>query len=161
MIIAKNIAEGCIATKIGRFKLVANETALLACQLTTQQPSTVISHPILKPTCEQLWAYLEDHLQQFTIPLQPQGTPFQQTVWQTLQTIPYGKTATYKTIAQMIKHPKAVRAVGNANKHNPIMLLIPCHRVVPSNGGVGGYAHGQSLKLKLLQHEANYLQLNE
>lgn len=160
MIGANNIAEGCIATKIGQIKLVADETALLACQLTTQEPSAVITHPVLKPTCEQLWAYLEGHLQQFTIPLQPQGTPFQQTVWQALQTIPYGKTTTYKAIAQAIGQPKAVRAVGNANKHNPIMLLIPCHRVVPSDGSIGGYAHGQSLKLKLLQHEASYVQLS-
>ena len=82
-----------------------------------------------------------------------QGTPFQQKVWQALWSIPFGKRVSYAEIAQKIGSPQTVRAVGNANGQNPLPLLIPCHRVICSDGSIGGYSAGVKLKRKLLKHE--------
>ncbi len=87
-------------------------------------------------------------------PLDVAGTVFQKKVWQATAKIPYGETRTYAQIAKMIGHPKAVRAVGTALGKNPTCVLVPCHRVVPSSGGIGNYAHGKAMKQWLLDHEA-------
>jgi len=91
--------------------------------------------------------------QQKIIPLNPQGTSFQQSVWKALQEIPAGETRTYAWIADAIGKPKAVRAVGTAIGANPIAYVIPCHRVVRSGGGLGGYRWGLPIKQKMLQSE--------
>jgi methylated-DNA-[protein]-cysteine S-methyltransferase len=102
---------------------------------------------------EQLDAYWQGGLQAFDLPLAPVGTPFQQRVWAALRTIPYGQTASYRQIAEQIGQPTAVRAVGAANGRNPIWLVVPCHRVVGSDGALTGYAGGIELKRRLLDHE--------
>lgn len=89
-----------------------------------------------------------------SITVDVRGTPFQHAVWQALQAIPRGQTRSYRDIAQSIGHPRAVRAVANACAANPVGLLIPCHRVVRSSGGIGGYAWGSALKEHLLAHES-------
>lgn len=81
------------------------------------------------------------------------GTPFQKKVWRALWNIPFGKTRSYKDIAQTIKNPKAVRAVGGANGKNPVPIIIPCHRVISADGSLGGFSCGLPLKRKLLKHE--------
>jgi methylated-DNA-[protein]-cysteine S-methyltransferase len=86
----------------------------------------------------------------FSLPLKPKGTAFQQSVWEQLLYIPYGNTCTYKQIAQALGIPKASQAVGNAVGKNPISIIIPCHRVVGSNGALTGYAGGLEIKQKLL-----------
>ncbi len=87
-----------------------------------------------------------------------EGTAFQKKVWQATRKIPYGETRTYAQIAKAIGHPKAVRAVGTALGKNPVCIVVPCHRVVPSSGGIGNYAYGTAMKKWLLQHEkANLL----
>lgn len=101
----------------------------------------------------QLDAYTHHQLKQFDVKLNPQGTEFQRKVWEALLTIPYGQTRSYKEIAELIGHPKAYRAVGMACHTNPIGLIIPCHRVVGSQGQLTGYAGGLDLKAKLLEHE--------
>lgn len=83
----------------------------------------------------------------------PKGTPFQEKVWQELLKIPYGKTKTYKEIASAIGHPNAYRAVGQACKKNPLPIIIPCHRVIGSNGNLGGYSRGKKMKMRLLEME--------
>ena len=112
--------------------------------------------PMLNEAFLQLNAYLAGELRQFSLPLAPHGTAFMQTVWQTLLTIPYGTTASYKDIALMIAKPKAMRAVGLANRNNPIPILIPCHRVIGSNGSLVGYSSGLAIKEFLLQLEAKH-----
>lgn len=102
-----------------------------------------------------LRAYFAGKLQTFDLPLAPQGTPFQQEVWRYLQTIPYGRTTTYGTIAQALGKPNASRAVGAANGRNPIAIIIPCHRVVGSDGKLTGYAGGLEIKEALLGLERN------
>lgn len=101
----------------------------------------------------QLKKYLKGELKNFNIPLDTRGTSFEQKVWSALKKIPYGKTRSYKDIAESIGHPKAFRAVGNANGSNSIPLIIPCHRVIESSGGLGGFGHGLRVKKKLLDLE--------
>ena len=103
----------------------------------------------------QLTAYFAGELQTFDLPLAPKGTPFQQKVWAYLQTIPYGRTTTYGTIAEELGNPNGSRAVGVANGRNPIAIIIPCHRVVGSNGKLTGYAGGLHIKEALLSLERN------
>ncbi len=101
---------------------------------------------------DELNAYFRGELRQFTVPLSPKGTAFQQQVWDALQEIPYGSTTTYGALAKLLGNAGAMRAVGAANGANPIWLLIPCHRVVGSQG-LHGYAGGLERKAWLLRHE--------
>ncbi len=103
----------------------------------------------------QLDAYFAGELQEFDLPLAPAGTPFQQTVWQVLQTIPYGQTSTYGELAVEIGKPNASRAVGAANSRNPIPIVIPCHRVIGANGKLTGFSGGLHIKEALLSLEKN------
>jgi len=101
----------------------------------------------------QLKKYVKGELKNFDCPLDMKGTSFQKKVWSALTRIPYGKTRSYRDIARSIGHPKAFRAVGNANGSNPIPLIVPCHRVIESNGGLGGFGHGLKVKARLLNLE--------
>ncbi len=101
----------------------------------------------------QLLEYLDGKRVAFDLPLDLRGTPFQCAVWQALQEIPYGETCSYADIAKRVRLPKAVRAVGAANGSNPIALIVPCHRVIASDGRLGGYGGGLDLKAKLLAME--------
>jgi methylated-DNA-[protein]-cysteine S-methyltransferase len=101
----------------------------------------------------QLRKYLKGELRDFDCKLDFKGTPFQKKVWSELVKIPYGQTRSYKEIAKAIGHLNAFRAVGNANGNNPIPLIIPCHRVIESNGGLGGFGHGLKAKKQLLDLE--------
>lgn len=105
--------------------------------------------------CEQLQAYFEGKRTTFDVPLALKGTPFQVKVWNALQTIPYGETRTYKEVAEQIGNPKAVRAVGGANNQNPVPVIVPCHRVIGSNGALVGYGGGLDIKVNLLELEKN------
>jgi methylated-DNA-[protein]-cysteine S-methyltransferase len=106
---------------------------------------------------EELDLYLNDDLQKFSVPVAPSGNDFQMSVWQALQNIPYGKTASYLEIARAVGNPAAVRAVGSANNRNRIPIIIPCHRVIGSNGSLVGYAGGIWRKEFLLRLEGAIL----
>ena len=105
---------------------------------------------------KELDEYFEGKRADFTVPLQLVGTPFQQDVWKILMHIPYGDTISYKDEAELLKKPKAVRAVANANANNMISILIPCHRIIQKNGKLGEYASGVNKKQSLLKLENNY-----
>jgi len=107
----------------------------------------------LNEPAEQLTAYFAGKLRRFDVPLSPQGTAFQQQVWRALCEIPYGETISYGALAQRIGNPNAVRAVGLANGSNPIAIIIPCHRVIGSNGSLTGYGGGLPTKKALLELE--------
>ena len=109
--------------------------------------------PLLAEAKRQLDEYFLGLRQNFDLPLNPKGTAFQQKVWQALLQIPYGQTASYKEIACKIGNEKAYRAVGLANHNNPIGIIIPCHRVVGTNGNLTGYAGGLGIKERLLDLE--------
>ncbi len=111
---------------------------------------------LLKEAGRQLQAYFSGKLRVFTLPLAPAGTDFMRSVWQSLQTIPYGETRSYQEIAQSIGNKKACRAVGQANNRNPIPIIIPCHRVIGANGKLVGYGSGLEIKAKLLELEKQY-----
>ncbi len=106
-----------------------------------------------KAVLTQLKKYLKGKPRRFNCRLDLRGTSFEKKVWSELAKIPYGQTRSYKEIAEAVGHPKAFRAVGNANGKNPIPLIVPCHRVIESNGGLGGYGHGLKVKKQLLDFE--------
>lgn len=108
---------------------------------------------VLEKTRKQLDEYLNGNRKEFDIPLLMLGTDFQRRVWKALMRVPYGATSTYGQIAEDIGSPRAVRAVGNANRTNPISIIVPCHRVIGSNGELVGYGGGLSLKKWLLRLE--------
>ncbi len=113
--------------------------------------------PLLKDAFRQMEEYFSGKRHTFTLPLAPEGTPFMKQVWKQLLEIPYGKTASYRQIAEAAGHPRAFRAVGMANHCNPLPLFIPCHRVIGSDGKLVGYACGLKLKQTLLELERNHV----
>ena len=113
--------------------------------------------PVLLEAARQLKAYFAGELKEFSLPLRPEGTPFQKSCWQALTEIPYGETVAYADIAARIGNPKACRAVGLANNRNPISIIIPCHRVVGKNGSLTGYGGGLPVKELLLELERRTL----
>jgi methylated-DNA-[protein]-cysteine S-methyltransferase len=109
--------------------------------------------PVLIEAIRQLHAYFDGKLREFDLPLEFQGTTFQQSCWRQLLTIPFGQTRSYMQMAQAVGSPKAVRAVGAANGANPIAIVVPCHRVIGANGKLVGYGGGLPLKKRLLALE--------
>jgi len=105
----------------------------------------------------QLEAYFRGELTEFSLPLQPLGTPFQLAVWRQLQAIPYGTCITYGDLADALGKPGGSRAVGMANNRNPIPIVIPCHRVIGANNRLVGFGGGAEIKYRLLQHEGYFL----
>lgn len=108
---------------------------------------------VMAETRRQIDEYLNGRRREFDIPLLLVGTDFQKRVWESLMKVPYGSTSTYRRIAEEMDSPKAVRAVGNACKANPIAIIVPCHRIIGSNGTLVGYGGGISLKEELLKLE--------
>lgn len=136
--------------------LVATETHLINIQFTQPQKALLQTTELLSMATIQLDEYFQGKRTTFSLPFKLTGTPFQLAVWKELQNIPYGKTTSYKEIAQKINKPKACRAVGMANNKNPLPIIIPCHRVIGSNGKLIGYAGGLKLKNYLLELEKSH-----
>lgn len=111
------------------------------------------NHPLLQQAEQQLTEYFAGNRKEFSLPLQPDGTDFQKSVWNALQQIPYGAVQTYGELAMQLKRPKAARAVGGACHNNPIVIVIPCHRVIGANGSLIGFAGGLDVKQMLLELE--------
>lgn len=105
----------------------------------------------------QILSFLEGATTAFELALDLRGTPFQREVWQTLREIPFGETRSYAQVAQAVRRPTALRAVGSANGANPVSLVVPCHRVVSSDGSLGGYGGGRELKARLLAMERSHV----
>ncbi len=148
-----------IRTPVGPLYLVASKIGLEGVFFNKQNAPIVKvlgSKPeekILNSTSKQIQEYFSGQRKQFDIILNLSGTSFQKKVWRELYKIPYGKTVSYGDIARRIKNPKAVRAVGSANGKNPICVIIPCHRVIASDGSIGGYSGGLKIKHQLLKLE--------
>lgn len=140
----------------GQLKIVADPQAIIRIDfLSRPEPHQAAGTPLLVEACAQLEAYFAGRLRDFSLPLAPQGTVFQQQVWQALQQLAYGEQCSYRDIALHIGNPKAVRAVGAANGRNPLPIVIPCHRVIGANGKLTGYAGGLERKAWLLRHESD------
>lgn len=159
-----------INTPLGKMLAVSDENYLYMLEfLTTQKlsrqliklqkalnkPIAIAKSTINAKVEEELSAYFGGSLNKFSVALNPLGTPFQQLVWQQLQQIPYGVTISYLDLAKNIGNKKAFRAAANANGKNPIAIIIPCHRVILSDGNIGGYAGGVDIKIQLLKAEQN------
>ncbi|WP_309136000.1 methylated-DNA--[protein]-cysteine S-methyltransferase [Brevibacterium oceani] len=119
------------------------------------EPETNDDLTIFADTAAQLGEYFAGHRRGFDLPLAPQGTEFQRSVWQGLLEIPYGHTANYGELAEAVGRPTAARAVGAANGKNPISIIVPCHRVIGANGSLTGYAWGEDKKRRLLTLESH------
>lgn len=111
---------------------------------------------VLRECLDQMDEYFKGKRQTFTFPFTLVGTEFQQTVWEALASIPFGETGTYKALALKIENEKAIRAVGHANGRNKLSIVIPCHRIIGSNGKLTGYAGGLWRKEWLLRHEGSF-----
>ena len=152
-----------IESPVGRLKLVAGERGLAAILWENDNPKRVRlgplvedkNHPVLVETERQLKAYFAGKLKKFSVKFDFAGTDFQKEVWQALATIPFGETRSYGEIARQIGRARAVRAVGAANGRNPISIVVPCHRVIGSNGKLTGFAGGLENKEFLLKTESN------
>jgi len=142
-----------VNSPIGPLLIKASSSSLTSIVLVNEAPESVSSNDVTDYAKEELNQYFSGALQKFTVPLSPTGTRFQRLVWDSLLTIPFGKSVSYQYIAAQINNPKAVRAVGNANGKNPIAIIIPCHRVIGKNGSLTGYSWGEEAKSWLLQHE--------
>ena len=140
-------------TSLGTFAIAEEDGMITEFNLTGKCEGMLMETPLIKEAFSQLQDYLAQKRLAFDLPLNPKGTPFQKQVWEALLAIPYGGTKTYKEIAAAINNPKALRAVGMANNKNPIAIMIPCHRVVGSNGKLVGYAGGLEMKEQLLKLE--------
>lgn len=147
---------------IGVLKITAEEEYITGLSLCTEETPTSANMPeassscslLLQQTCRQLTEYFAGERTTFALPIKfTTGTPFQQSVWNVLRAIPYGETRSYEDIAVTIGNPKAVRAIGQANHNNSILLLVPCHRVINKNGSIGGFGCGVEVKKQLLQLE--------
>ena len=142
---------------MGPLTVTSTEKGIASIQFGNSLPKGVVAEPSRNhETVEQLEEYFQGKRTQFELPLDIEGTPFQKAVWKELQRIPYGETRSYGEIAKAIGRPGAARAVGMANHDNPIAVVIPCHRVVGSDGSLTGYAGGLHLKAQLLSIESQH-----
>jgi len=149
-----------INTPLGIAKIVGDEQGLASVSILNNENEIVsdIISENLQDCVYQLREYFEGKRKQFNLKLNPQGTEFQKRVWKQLEQIPYGKTLSYLQLSQQLGDVKAIRAVANANGKNPLWIIVPCHRVIGSDGSLTGYAGGLSRKQWLLEHESPYKQ---
>ena len=145
-----------IQTPIGPLHAIADDAGRLV-ELGFREPLQNASAPLPRRVIDQVTEYFAGKRQTFELDLAPRGTPFQLAVWNALREIPYGDTISYAELARRIGKPAAVRAVGAANGANPIPVIIPCHRVIGSNGTLTGYGGGIERKQWLLAHEGRRL----
>jgi len=144
-----------INSPLGYTKIVGDENGISQISVlnSEEQITDIIPHE-LEDCANQLQAYFEGSRKTFNLNLNPEGTEFQKKVWKLLGEIPSGKTISYLQLSKQLGDPKAIRAVANANGKNPLWIIVPCHRVIGSNGSLTGYAGGLHRKQWLLNHES-------
>lgn len=151
------MVSAVIESPIGPLELSADNETVVGVRFHATGPGTRPAPGILDDTARQLAAYFSGRLRTFDVPLNPAGTEFQRLVWDALTTIPYGTTWSYAELAKRIGRPVAIRAVGAANGRNPIPIIIPCHRVIGSDGRLVGFGGGIETKRALLALEQGTL----
>ncbi|RLV60366.1 methylated-DNA--[protein]-cysteine S-methyltransferase [Parashewanella curva] len=160
---AKPIVSKLVNFSLGKVLLAANIDGLTHLKLNEQslnlassdEPQRALADEHIENASVQLNEYFDGLRNEFDLSLAPHGTDFQMQVWQALLKVPFGETASYSDIAEHIKRPKAVRAVGAANGANPIAIIVPCHRIIGKSGQLTGYAYGVEIKRTLLQLEGH------
>jgi methylated-DNA-[protein]-cysteine S-methyltransferase len=148
---------GYVDSPIGLVEIGCSKTGLAALYFVDSVRHSPSVSPCLAAAREQIAAYFAGTLSAFDLPLELRGTEFQRRVWAQLLTVPFGQTATYLEIALALENPQAVRAVGAANGQNPVSIVVPCHRIIGSNGKLIGYGGGLWRKEWLLRHEGSLL----
>lgn len=139
---------------VGWLEIKADQGAIVSLTVVSKPEAPLNSQDkTILQCCVELTEYFAGQRKEFRVNVAPQGTVFQQKVWELLQHIPYGKTISYADLARQTGNTKASRAVGSANGKNPIAIIIPCHRVINANGDLGGYAYGLEVKRALLKLE--------
>lgn len=149
-----------LMTPIGALRLEATESGLSAIHFPSRAAKpmkTSETTPVLDHAIEELTAYFKSKLTRFSVPLVWAGTPFQESVWAALTHIPYGETVSYNEVAHAIGRPRSARPVGGAVGRNPLPIIVPCHRVMGSNGALTGFTGGLKFKVSLLTHEGHSL----
>ena len=146
-----------ISSPVAHWLIREADEAIVAIEVTQEAPCPPET-PLLAEAARQLDAYFAGTLTDFDLPLRLEGTAFRLRCWEALRTIPYGETISYGEQARRIGHPKAMRAVGGANHHNPISIVVPCHRVIGAGGTLTGYGGGLDVKRWLLAHEQAHAQ---
>lgn len=144
-----------ITTPLGPFRIESDEIGVTSANW-VDEPMAAPEDPILQEAARQLAEYFAGIRRVFSLPLHMMGTDFRLRCWEALCTIPYGETISYGEQARRIGSPKAVRAVGGANHHNPVSIIVPCHRVIGADGSLTGYGGGLHIKQWLLEHEARH-----
>jgi methylated-DNA-[protein]-cysteine S-methyltransferase len=143
-----------INSPLGYVLIEGNEDGISKISVTSDETILSESIPVLfNDVVAQLNEYFEGNRLYFQFKMNPNGTEFQKKVWEELLKIPYGKTASYQEVTNKLGNPKAIRAVANANGKNPLWIVVPCHRVIGSDGSLTGYAGGLWRKKWLLEHE--------
>src|SRR5215467_9252172 len=151
----QEIRFAVMESPIGPLTLASTERGLVEVHFGEAiPPQGIIDESIHRQAIQQLQEYFDGKRTVFDLPLDLQGTPFQKAVWARLQSIPYGETCSYGEIARSMGKPGAARAVGMANHDNPVAVVVPCHRVVGSDGSLTGYAGGLDVKKRLLDIES-------
>ena len=140
-------------TGLGSVTFIEEDGALLAISMQRSLEGVEKETSLTKEAYTQLSEYLKGKRKTFDLPFKMRGTQFQLQVWNALLDIPYGETRSYKQIAEAIGNPKAVRAVGMANNRNPLLIIVPCHRIIGKNGSLVGYGEGLEMKEFLLRLE--------
>jgi len=148
-----NIEKSYYKSPIGILEIVCENNELVYLKLVDKTENSFIENDFINSIKFQLDKYFEGKRKKFDIKISPKGTNFQKKVWFELQKIPYGQIKSYSDIAERIGNQNAQRAVGSACNKNPIMIIIPCHRVISKNGNLGGFAYGNKIKQKLLEIE--------
>jgi methylated-DNA-[protein]-cysteine S-methyltransferase len=151
----KTLETGYMESPVGRIELTASDTHLCAVRLvpTAGEEQPPASNRILREATRQLQEYFAGQRRTFDLPVRQEGTPFQQNVWAELQKIPYGERISYQELAARTGNRQACRAAGSANGRNHLLIVVPCHRVVRSDGSPGGFAYGPDVKNFLLALE--------
>ena len=150
-----------LPSPVGRLGLMCSETALLKIEFNVSEDyaSGLGEHPLLHTCIEQLEEYFGGKRKTFELPLDPRGSIFRLRVWNELAKIPYGSLISYRELAHRLGNPLCIRAAASANGANPLPIVIPCHRVIGSNGSLVGFGGGIPAKKWLIEHETRTLSL--
>lgn len=142
---------------IGLLEIMANERAIFSLTVVTEKEKNIKENNITKKCIDEIKEYFSGKRKEFTIPVEFIGTKFQVAIWTEAMKVSYAETASYKDLAVRTGYDKAARAVGNAMNKNPILIIMPCHRIVGSNGGLKGFKYGMGTRKKLLLMETKMI----
>lgn len=147
------VSIGYLLSPLGLIKIVGQDDSIVSVEFVLHKDEDEVISPVVNEAILQLGEYFEGKRTAFNLKLKLRGTEFQKRVWNELMKVPFGNVISYKDLAKKVGKPNGARAVGNAAKENPAVIIVPCHRVVKSDGTLGGFSAGIDKKKWLLEHE--------